>query len=83
MDVDYEDMLLNGFESVDLRRENTMLKRQLEEAENMLLQAQHRCSGIKGIAEERERADKYESLYRAVLARCEVLNRKVRELEND
>jgi len=80
MEVDYEDMLLNGFESVDLRRENTMLKRQLQETETMLLQTQHRCSGIKGIAEERERADHNERLYQAALARCKVLSRKLREL---
>ena len=28
----------------------------------------------------REEADKYERLYRAALARCEILNRKVRDL---
>ena len=81
MEVDYEDVLLNGFESVGLRRENIMLKRKLAETEAKLLEAQHRSSGVKGIGEERERADKNERLYRAALARCEVLNRKVRELD--
>jgi regulator of replication initiation timing len=79
MGVDYEDMLLNGFESVDLRRENAVLRRRLQAAETRLL-ANPVANGSKGVKAERERADKYERLYRATLARCEILNRKVREL---
>ena len=78
MELDYEDVLLNGFESVDLRRENAVLRRRLLAAETRLL-ANPVANGSKGVKAERERADKYERLYRVALARCEVLNRKLRE----
>ena len=85
-ELDYEDMLLNGFESVDLRRENTMLKRKLAETEARLLQAQHSTSGLKDaggvrrrIREAEERADRLERLNTVLLQRNEILNRKLRE----
>ena len=78
-ELDYEDMMLNGFESVDLHRENAVLRRRLQAAEARL-SANPVSNGSKGVKAERERGDKYERLYEAALDRCKVLSRKVREL---
>ena len=78
-EIDYEDTLLHGFESTGLRRDNQALRRKLADMEERLLAAQHRSSGVKGIRELRERADRFERLYRVTLARCEILARKLRE----
>lgn len=79
--LDYEDVLLNGFEANELRRENESLRRQLETLRSAL--ADRPQSGKPGISDMRKRAaeaDRFERLYQITLQRCEILARKVKEL---
>lgn len=81
-ELEYEDVLLNGFEAVDLRRENTRLKQRLQVMEMRLRQAEAKTvpTTKKTRSDTKRRADDFEALYKATLARCEVLRRRVKEL---
>ena len=80
-----EDEILDAFGVLD----DLEVSRKLEAAQRriVVLEARLRTRPAVRVAGEREsvkhwrdEAAKYERLYRACLARCEVLNRKVREL---
>lgn len=81
-----EDQILSQFECLELREENQRLKTQLQTLEMRLRESERKEQPAtwrpskKTKNTTKKRADDFEALYKAVLARCEILNRKVKEL---